>query len=52
MDDLDEHRRLIALLAERRIPVVWTAHNLTPARQAPERVRPDLPGVGRGRSTR
>jgi len=30
LDDLDEHRRLIALLADRRIPVVWTAHNLTP----------------------
>ena len=36
MDDLDEHRRLIALLAERRIPVVWTAHNLTPHDKRPD----------------
>ncbi|MGZ4728376.1 MAG: hypothetical protein ACXWB2_11700 [Acidimicrobiales bacterium] len=36
MDDLDEHRRLIALLADRRIPVVWTAHNLTPHEKRPE----------------
>lgn len=36
MDDLDEHRRLIALLAEHRIPVVWTAHNLTPHDKRPE----------------
>ena len=36
MDDLDEHRRLIAVLADRRIPVVWTAHNLTPHDKRPE----------------
>ena len=46
-DDLDEHRRLIALLADRHIPVVWTAHNLTPHDKRPERLRPDLPGLGR-----
>ena len=29
-DDLDAHRRIIADLADHAIPVVWTAHNLTP----------------------
>lgn len=29
-DDVDEHRRVADELAGARIPVVWTAHNLTP----------------------
>ncbi len=29
-DDIDEHKRIIASLQARRIPIVWTAHNLTP----------------------
>lgn len=29
-DDLAAHRDAIARLADRRVPVVWTAHNLTP----------------------
>lgn len=35
-DDLDEHRRIIATLADRGVPVVWTAHNLTPHEQRPD----------------
>jgi len=35
-DDLDAHRRLIATLADAGIPVVWTAHNLTPHDRRPE----------------
>ena len=31
-----EHRRLVAVLRERSIPVVWTAHNLTPHEKRPE----------------
>jgi len=36
-DDLDEHRRLVALLRTHRVPVVWTAHNLTPHEKRPDR---------------
>ncbi|QYG95144.1 glycosyltransferase [Iamia sp. SCSIO 61187] len=35
-DDLAEHRRLIAELADADVPVVWTAHNLTPHEKRPE----------------
>ena len=35
-DDLEEHRQLVAELRERSIPVVWTAHNLTPHEKRPE----------------
>ncbi len=34
--DLDVHRSLIGALKERRVPIVWTAHNLTPHLKAPE----------------
>lgn len=36
-DDLDEHRRLAALLRTHRVPVIWTAHNLTPHEKRPDR---------------
>ena len=35
-DDPAVHRDLIATLADRGIPVVWTAHNLTPHDRQPE----------------
>jgi hypothetical protein len=35
-DDLAAHERLIATLADRGIPIVWTAHNLTPHDRRPE----------------
>lgn len=35
-DDLDAHRQLIATLADAGIPVVWTAHNLTPHDRRPD----------------
>ncbi len=35
-DDPAAHRDLIATLADRGIPVVWTAHNLTPHDRQPE----------------
>ncbi|MGZ6952843.1 MAG: hypothetical protein ACXVJX_12120 [Acidimicrobiia bacterium] len=35
-DDPATHERLIATLADRGIPVVWTAHNLTPHDRKPE----------------
>lgn len=39
-DDLDTHRRMLDLLDDRGIPVVWTAHNLTPHSKEPERFDP------------
>ncbi len=52
-DDLaDAPSDPIAISPTTAIPVVWTAHNLTPAREAARGVRPDLPGVGRQPSTR
>jgi glycosyltransferase involved in cell wall biosynthesis len=39
-DDLDTHRRLIGDLADYGVPVVWTAHNLTPHRKRPEVFEP------------
>ncbi len=35
-DDVELHRRFIAELQERSIPIVWTAHNLTPHQKRPE----------------
>ncbi len=35
-DDLPAHRTIVSELRERRIPVVWTAHNLTPHEKRPE----------------
>jgi glycosyltransferase involved in cell wall biosynthesis len=35
-DDLAVHEDLIATLADRGVPVVWTAHNLTPHDRRPE----------------
>jgi glycosyltransferase involved in cell wall biosynthesis len=35
-DDLATHEHLIATLADRGIPVVWTAHNLTPHDRRPD----------------
>jgi glycosyltransferase involved in cell wall biosynthesis len=35
--DVDEHERIAALLADCEIPVVWTAHNLTPHAKQPDR---------------
>ena len=35
-DDLAEHRRIAANLIDRRIPIVWTAHNLTPHDRRPQ----------------
>jgi glycosyltransferase involved in cell wall biosynthesis len=39
-DDAAEHQRIIATLAAARIPVVWTAHNLTPHDKQPETYDP------------
>ena len=39
-DDVDEHRRLIERLSAARVPIVWTAHNLTPHEKQPERYDP------------
>jgi hypothetical protein len=39
-DDLAEHRRIIDDLADHDIPVVWTAHNLTPHEKRPETYEP------------
>jgi beta-1,4-mannosyltransferase len=36
LDDAATHEELIARLADRGIPVVWTAHNLTPHERRPE----------------
>jgi hypothetical protein len=36
LDDLATHEDLIARLADRGIPVVWTAHNLTPHDRRPD----------------
>jgi len=36
-DDLAEHERIADRLDDRGIPVVWTAHNLTPHAKQPER---------------
>ncbi|HPU39253.1 MAG TPA: glycosyltransferase [Microthrixaceae bacterium] len=35
-DDLDSHRAIVADVRARRVPVVWTAHNLTPHEKQPE----------------
>jgi len=35
-DDVDGHRAIVADLAARRVPVVWTAHNLTPHEKRPD----------------
>ncbi len=35
-DDLEAHRAIIAALADADIPVVWTAHNLTPHEKRPD----------------
>lgn len=35
-DDLAAHEQVIATLADRGIPVVWTAHNLTPHDRRPD----------------
>ncbi|HEU5152103.1 MAG TPA: hypothetical protein VFU19_16535 [Iamia sp.] len=35
-DDLAAHEAIIATLADAAVPVVWTAHNLTPHAKAPE----------------
>lgn len=35
-DDIDEHRRVADRLAQARVPVIWTAHNLTPHDKRPE----------------
>ncbi len=35
-DAIETHERLIARLAARDVPVVWTAHNLTPHERRPE----------------
>jgi glycosyltransferase involved in cell wall biosynthesis len=35
-DDLDAHEGVVATLADRDIPIVWTAHNLTPHDKRPE----------------
>ncbi len=35
-DDLDEHRRIVEALDDADIPIVWTAHNLTPHEKQPE----------------
>lgn len=39
-DDLAEHERIIATLADADVPVVWTAHNLTPHAKQPEAYDP------------
>lgn len=35
-DDLEAHRAIIAALDDADVPVVWTAHNLTPHEKKPE----------------
>ena len=35
-DDLDAHRRVIGELRDRDVPIVWTAHNLTPHDRRPD----------------
>jgi glycosyltransferase involved in cell wall biosynthesis len=35
-DDLTEHERILAALRDHGVPVVWTAHNLTPHEKRPE----------------
>ncbi len=35
-DDLDEHVRIIETLRLHKVPIVWTAHNLTPHDKRPE----------------
>ena len=35
-DDLEAHRRAIAELADHDVPIVWTAHNLTPHDKRPD----------------
>ena len=35
-DDLAAHERIVATLADADVPVVWTAHNLTPHQKAPD----------------
>lgn len=39
-DDLDAHRAIIAELADHDVPVVWTAHNLTPHQKQPDAFDP------------
>ncbi|HMJ76263.1 MAG TPA: hypothetical protein VK507_09840 [Iamia sp.] len=39
-DDRAEHERIIATLADADVPVVWTAHNLTPHQKAPDAYDP------------
>ncbi|HYI62295.1 MAG TPA: hypothetical protein VEW93_10890 [Acidimicrobiales bacterium] len=39
-DDLDTHRAVIDRLADADVPVVWTAHNLTPHEKRPEAFDP------------
>jgi glycosyltransferase involved in cell wall biosynthesis len=39
-DDLDAHRAVIDELRDRGIPIVWTAHNLTPHEQRPDVYEP------------
>ena len=39
-DDLDAHHQIVAKLRRRRVPIVWTAHNLTPHTKEPERFDP------------
>lgn len=39
-DDVAEHERIAAALADRAIPVVWTAHNLTAHLKEPDKFDP------------
>ena len=39
-DDLAAHHEIIAMLADRGVPIVWTAHNLTPHDRRPETFDP------------
>lgn len=39
-DDVAEHERIADTLADQGIPVVWTAHNLTPHSKEPDRFDP------------
>jgi glycosyltransferase involved in cell wall biosynthesis len=39
-DDLDAHNRIITELRDYAIPIVWTAHNLTPHDHYPDRYDP------------
>ncbi len=39
-DDVAEHERIADTLADHGIPVVWTAHNLTPHTKQPDRFDP------------